>query len=130
MQTRQRLHHTCGFSGGRPFTCRLGRFVRRWSSPLLLPKLGELDQAERSLFCSMANHVPASFLKWGCSAVLAWRPTQHHVPVFHIHGERDRLIPVHRVTPTQVVPGAGHLLSLTHPTQVTSFIGGVVQSVA
>ena len=70
----------------------------------------------------MASPVPSSFFKWGCSAILDWRPSPVSAPVFHLHGDRDLLIPVHRVRPTQVVRGGGHLLNLTHPAEVTSFI--------
>jgi pimeloyl-ACP methyl ester carboxylesterase len=121
-----------------PYIRMLGRAVvhlpswafrpRPWTSSFLLPKLGELDRAGRSLFWSMAARVPPAFLKWACSAVLGWRPTPLDVPVFHIHGDRDRLIPIGRVRPTEVVRGGGHLLSLTHPRQVTSFIAGIAQA--
>jgi len=100
---------------------------RRSASPLLAPKFGELDREQKALFWAMAAAVPASFLRWACGAVLSWRPTPHDVPVFHIHGDRDRLIPVDRVEPTEIVRGAGHLLTLTHPAEVTAFLGRVVR---
>ena len=45
------------------------------------------------------------------------------MPICHIHGDRDRLIPLHRVRPDHVVPGAGHLLNLTHGEAVNAFLG-------
>jgi pimeloyl-ACP methyl ester carboxylesterase len=78
----------------------------------------------------MAAAVPASFLKWACGAVLSWQPTPSTVPVFHIHGDRDRLIPIDRVRPTDVVAGGGHLVSLTHPAEVTAFLRRVAEAVA
>jgi hypothetical protein len=35
------------------------------------------------------------------------------MPIYHVHGDRDRLIPVRRVNPDHVIAGAGHLLNLT-----------------
>ena len=70
----------------------------------------------------MLATVPAAFLKWGIEAVLCWRPTPVHRPIYHIHGALDRLIPVRRVNPTQIVPDGGHLLPLTHGEQVNSFL--------
>ncbi|HEX6096779.1 MAG TPA: hypothetical protein VF432_10685 [Thermoanaerobaculia bacterium] len=46
------------------------------------------------------------------------------VPVHHVHGERDRLIPLHRVRPDRVVAAAGHLLNVTHGAEVNDFIAG------
>ena len=78
----------------------------------------------------MAAEVPSSFYKWGCSAILSWRPSPVTCPVFQLHGDSDQIIPLDRVrpTPTQVVRGGGHLLSLSHPAEVTAFISGVVNT--
>lgn len=95
---------------------------RRWSLPLVLPKFGQLDRDDRSLFMTMARNTPASFLKWGIEAMLSWRPTPATVRIHHIHGSADRLIPLRRVRPDRVVPGGGHLLSLTHPQEVNAFL--------
>jgi pimeloyl-ACP methyl ester carboxylesterase len=70
----------------------------------------------------MAERTPASFLKWGVEAILSWHPSPVAVPVHHIHGSRDRLIPIGRVQPNRVVSGGGHLLTLTHPEQVVAFL--------
>ena len=103
---------------------------RRWTIPIVLPKFGKLSPAQRDLFWSMAAQVPSSFFKWGCSAILSWQPSPVLAPVHHIHGDSDQIIPLNRVKPTQVVPGGGHLLSLSHPAEVTSFIEAAVRSAA
>jgi pimeloyl-ACP methyl ester carboxylesterase len=99
---------------------------RRWTLPLVLPKFGKLTPAQQSLFWRMATGVPSSFFKWGCAAILAWRPSPVTSPVFHLHGDEDQIIPIRRVMPTQVVRGGGHLLSLSHPREVTTFISGAI----
>ena len=99
-------------------------------SPLLLPKFGELDAAQRQLFWSMASSTSGAFIRWACSAILRWLPCRLTTPVFHLHGARDRLIPIHRVQPTEVVPNGGHLLPLTHPDLVSSFVERVQRAVA
>lgn len=99
---------------------------RRWSLPLVLPKFGRLTKEQRDLFWSMASATPASFLKWGVNAILSWQPTPVPVPVHHIHGSADRLIPLRLVRPDRVVPGGGHLLTLTHPQEVNAFLAETV----
>jgi pimeloyl-ACP methyl ester carboxylesterase len=95
---------------------------RRWSLPFLLPKFGRLTREQRELFWSMASATPAAFLKWGVEAVMSWRPAPVPVNVHHIHGSDDRLIPLRLVKPDRVVPGGGHLLTLTHPRQVNAYL--------
>ena len=66
----------------------------------------------------------ARFMRWASLAILAWRrpPEPGSVPVFQIHGDRDRVLP-HRLTrPNVLVRGAGHLLSMTFPDAVNEFL--------
>lgn len=95
---------------------------RRWVLPFILPRFGKLSPQQRELFWSMAEAVPAPFLKWGLGAILSWKPTPLAVPVYHLHGSDDRLIPLRRVRPSQVVSGGAHLLTLTHPGEVNTFL--------
>ena len=44
------------------------------------------------------------------------------VPVVHVHGDRDRVIPLARVAPDHVIAGAGHLLTLTHAAAVNALL--------
>jgi pimeloyl-ACP methyl ester carboxylesterase len=50
------------------------------------------------------------------------------VPVHHVHGSRDRLIPLRRVRADRVVEGAGHLLTLTHPDAVSRFLIEIMEA--
>lgn len=95
---------------------------RAWSLRLAGPMFGRLTGEKRDLFWSMARSTPASFLRWGIGAVLSWRPTVVATTVHHIHGSRDRLIPLRLVQPDRVVLGGGHLLTLTHSGEVTAFL--------
>jgi pimeloyl-ACP methyl ester carboxylesterase len=100
---------------------------RRWSLPLVLPWFGRLTAGQREVFWSMGAKTPASFLKWGVSAILSWRPTPVTAPVWHIHGSDDRLIPLRLVRPDRVVAGGGHLLTLTHPREVNAYLAERIQ---
>jgi pimeloyl-ACP methyl ester carboxylesterase len=103
---------------------------RPWMLPLPLPELGRLGPPQRRLFWDMAYSVDPAFIRWGCRAILSWRPTRHDVRVHHLHGSADRIIPVRRVTPTQVLEGAGHLPSLSHPVETTAFLARTLQEIA
>jgi pimeloyl-ACP methyl ester carboxylesterase len=49
------------------------------------------------------------------------------MPIHHVHGDRDRLIPIRRVRADRVITGAGHLLNVTHADSVNKFIADVEQ---
>ncbi len=66
----------------------------------------------------------ARFLKWAVRALLDWQPSPAvaNVTIHQIHGQRDLLLPARVSRADHIVPGAGHLLSLTHPQAVNDFI--------
>jgi pimeloyl-ACP methyl ester carboxylesterase len=83
-----------------------------WSSPATKEFLKQVSQAD------------ADFLRWATRAVLTWRvsapPT--NIPICHIHGDRDLVLPIGQAKPDRVVAGAGHVLSLSHPRQVNAYL--------
>lgn len=71
----------------------------------------------------MLASTPLPFVRWACRAIIEWPGVAEvPMPVRHIHGDRDRIIPLHRVNADRVVAGAGHLLTLTHPDAVNDFL--------
>jgi pimeloyl-ACP methyl ester carboxylesterase len=75
------------------------------------------------LFAQMLAATPPAFIRWAASAVSSWPGVRElPMPIYHVHGDRDRLIPLRRVQPDRVIAGAGHLLSLTHADAVNDFI--------
>ena len=70
-----------------------------------------------------AGDADAEFVRWACGAVLAWtKPAALAIPIHQIHGAHDRVLPASRTRADVIVPGAGHLLSLTHAAEVNRFI--------
>jgi pimeloyl-ACP methyl ester carboxylesterase len=66
----------------------------------------------------------AAFVRWAMCAVVRWRPSPaaRRVPVFQIHGEHDRTLPVARTRPDVVIPGGQHALTLFSAAAVSEFI--------
>lgn len=100
-----------------------------WDSASLVSELGlkiaepVMPPAVRSLMKHL-HHREIPFVRWGLHAVLRWQAPNHsmHIPVHHLHGERDPFFPASLSGACEIVPGAGHLLTRTHPDAVNRFI--------
>jgi pimeloyl-ACP methyl ester carboxylesterase len=125
-------------------SCRTGRSVRavfRWLRPLLsrVPAwgvrcvkplaplasglLGGTREFRKDLL-TMFRDADCRFMSWAVGAILNWRPQPlEGVPVFQIHGARDRLIPASLVQADEIIHDGGHLINLTHAEQVNDFVG-------
>jgi pimeloyl-ACP methyl ester carboxylesterase len=77
----------------------------------------------RSVFRQFAD-CSGRQVRWAGLAALGWQPTSAAppCPVFQIHGDRDPSLPCRLTRPDVIVPGAGHLLPLTHPEVVNEFL--------
>jgi len=90
---------------------------------LAAPRPNELTPDQWRLLRQMADASSRRFYRWGCRAVVAWPGVDlPRTPVYHIHGDRDRLMPLSRVRPDHVVRGGGHMINLTHADEVNTYL--------
>jgi pimeloyl-ACP methyl ester carboxylesterase len=81
------------------------------------------------MILEMAADVPFEFIRWGARAILEWRGCEElPCPVFHVHGRRDRIIPCRAVKADVRVDGGGHVVNLTHGSEVNSAIARFASS--
>lgn len=96
-----------------------------WSrvfAPLVVGR-GGVPREHRAMLIEMIRGVSVPLLRWGARAIMEWPGRDElAVPVHHIHGDRDWVIPVAGVKPTQVVHGGAHVLNLSHPDEVNGFL--------
>lgn len=96
---------------------------------LIARVFGATAPAHVDLFAKMLEETPASFIRWAARAVFSWPGVAElPVPIHHVHGARDHLIPADRVAPDCVIAGAGHLLTVTHADAVNDFISRCASS--
>ncbi len=93
-------------------------------SPWVVRLLGSWLRSPTRGVMTQLGDADARFLRWAAHAILTWYPSPEiaRVRVCQIHGERDRVFPVHMAKPDHVVSGAGHLISITHPQPVVEFL--------
>ena len=125
-------------------TCRTRRGLRpwyraaRWLLPLMPVQAWEVakllsgpvvnlrisvPKARKDLAVQMFKDVDSSFMHWTLQAILNWQPTPlEGIRPLHIHGARDRVLPLRGVQPDEIIPDGGHLINMTHAERVNRFI--------
>jgi pimeloyl-ACP methyl ester carboxylesterase len=95
--------------------------MARWGGMMLRP--GTLRRLQR------LAQPESAFVRWAVCALLRWRgsSTKLPVPVFRIHGEADRTLPVQRTQSHTIVPGASHALTLFRSAAVNEFLNSVLE---
>lgn len=99
-------------------------------APLGLKMFSPFTPEQRELCVAMFKEMDGGFMKWACRAVLGWVPNEPPaIPIFQIHGGKDRIMPARLVEADEIIPDGGHLINLTHPEQVNAFITRAFESV-
>jgi len=100
---------------------RLFRPPRGWAR--LLTRVSPVSRAQAEALVGMLHEVPPGFVPWGARAICEWPGAGPlAAPLWHIHGDRDPLIPLRSVRPTRVVRGGTHLINVTHAGEVNRFL--------
>jgi pimeloyl-ACP methyl ester carboxylesterase len=95
----------------------------RYFLPLGFRLAGPLHRTDRECLVKLFAAADVKFVRWGGPALLEWTfcgPAP--CPVYHIHGQRDPMVPVKKLRPDVVIPGAGHAINVTHAREVNAFI--------
>jgi len=93
------------------------------ASSRMLAKLESLSDDQYRLIRDMSRNVPIPFLRRAGKMLLNWiNPSPIPCPVYHIHGAKDRIIPIRNLRPDEIIPDGGHLINLTHTQVVSRFI--------
>lgn len=84
---------------------------------------GDLNPQQHAMMVAMMRDADPAFIQWGGHALTRWAGAgEPAAPVHHIHGGDDRIMPCRLVRPDVIIPGAGHLLNVTHADEVNRFI--------
>ena len=101
---------------------QLWEIAKLLSGPVVRMRPG-VPLARKDLAIRMFKETDSSFMHWTLQAILNWQPTPlDGTRVLQIHGGRDRLIPARSVQPDVLIPDGGHLINVTHASQVNAFM--------
>lgn len=83
---------------------------------------GKINIISKNELLTMFEDSDSRFIKAMCKALFSWEGLGNFdCEICQIHGERDLVImpPNNGV---KIIPGAGHLIAMTHPVEVSNFI--------
>lgn len=78
--------------------------------------------SEKSLLNKIIADTDEHFLLWAMNALLHWEGKATSTPIFHIHGDNDRIIPIGSVTANAVIKGGGHFMIVNKATEISQLL--------
>lgn len=94
----------------------------RKGNHLVYRLFGAWREEERDLLDSIMRNTDQEFFRWAVKAIREWDYSGEKAKVYHIHGDRDYVIPLKYCRPDSIVPGAGHMMVSSHAAEVSTLI--------
>jgi pimeloyl-ACP methyl ester carboxylesterase len=84
--------------------------------------LGATSQDEKAMANNYRKNANTSYVKWAVNQILNWQNKEVPAPVFHIHGNADRMFPVKKVKADAIITNGKHLMIMTKANEVSKAI--------
>lgn len=84
----------------------------------------------KKIYARMLSQMSPSIVRWQSGVATEWSlDSSLDVPVFRIHGAKDKIFPLENIShPQQVVRDAGHWVNVTHAGEVNAFISACLRT--
>ena len=129
--TRYGSNHALPFRWLAYFTSAIStRTIKRLLllAPMLVRIVGRPNRSQRRFLLKLVEDAHLTLTRWGAREAMKYvYDSSLPCPVYQIHGEIDRLVPVVNVRPDAVIKNAGHVVNVTHSAEVNELIRRFIQ---
>jgi surfactin synthase thioesterase subunit len=90
------------------------------------------DTSDVELYQDMLLTCGADFLKWQIRAITSWErsETAFSVPVYHIHGGRDKILPIRKIKYDCLIQNGTHKMIVNYRKRIESLILEIIKTTA
>jgi hypothetical protein len=78
--------------------------------------------SDRFVIQQMIREIDDEFIDWAIKAIMGWRNETFPSSYVHIHGTRDRVLPMRFTKPTYMIKKAGHLMILNRANEINRIL--------
>lgn len=97
-------------------------------NPLAYWAFGAKSKAEKTLMKHIITHSDAAFVKWSIGAILSWGNKTRPKNLYHIHGDRDKILPVRYTKPDVLIKNGSHFMVWTKAGEVSKALAAVLDA--
>jgi len=83
---------------------------------------GVTSSEDKKLLKEILSDTDPVFLKWTIGEIAGWKSDTPTPGVIHIHGDKDRILPIRFTSPDFVIKNGGHLMIWNRPSEVEGIL--------
>ena len=88
--------------------------------------MGTASKADRNMILTFVKQTDPLFIRWAVDAMLGWNQREPLSEVVHIHGNKDRLLPVRYTHASHVIKNGRHLMVLNKAREINKVLQEVL----
>ena len=83
---------------------------------------------DKNIIRQMARDIDAEFVRWAIRAVVNWHTNEEELPVYHIHGTKDIILPFTINKIQYKIQGAGHLMIFDRADEINIVLKSLLEN--
>lgn len=96
------------------------------SNQLLSFFFGVRTYAQKERLKNIIRNTTQGFNQWAINALVNWKNETIQAPVFHLHGNADKLLPLSFVQPDIIIEGGNHFMIMQKAKEISAHIQRVL----
>jgi len=88
--------------------------------------MGGANKADRAMLLSFVKQTDPLFIRWAVDAILGWNQQEPLNDIVHIHGNKDRLLPIRYTHANHVIKDGRHLMVLNKAGEINKVLQEVL----
>jgi len=97
-----------------------------YSNTLMRFFFGVRTATQKEQLKNIIRNTTNGFNQWAINALVNWKNQQINAPVFHIHGNADKLLPLSFVRPDIIIEGGNHFMIVQKAKEISGHIQRVL----
>lgn len=95
-------------------------------NPVLHKLFGVRTGKDKAMLDGILEDTDPEFFKWAIDAIIAWDSKEVPDNVIHIHGDKDRVIPIKNVQADYIIAGGTHSMIFQKPAEISTLIQHII----
>lgn len=96
--------------------------ILKTTNSLMFWLFGISKKEDKQLLKNIISDTDIDFLKWAINEIVNWKNTQIPNNAIHIHGTKDRIIPLTNATYDYEIQNGGHLMTLNKSKEIEAIL--------
>jgi esterase/lipase len=96
--------------------------LHRYTEKIDNNRLGVTTKEEKEMVRHYRKNADLVFVEWAISQIVNWKNAWHPESIIHINGDKDKIFPVKKLSPTFIIKEGTHMMIYNRAEEISEYI--------